>query len=89
MTQQAKAQRNAGHRERQAGLLAAAKDDAERLNAAFDWFRSSVRLVARRNSRHVSPDVRMAASARLMREMTDYLKRAAETIDRGDYDPER
>jgi len=89
MTQQVRGKRNAAHRERQAALFAAARDDAARLSAAFDWFRSSVRLAERRNAFYVSQDVRMAAAARLMREMTDHLRRAAEAIDRGDYDPER
>jgi len=87
--QQVRGKRNAGHRERQAALLAAAPDDAAALSAAFDWFRSSVRLMERRNAFYVSKDTRMAAAARLMREMTTHLKHAAEAIDRGDYDPER
>jgi hypothetical protein len=79
-------QRNGGHRERQARLLAAAADDAERLSAAFDWFRSSVRLMERRGAR-AEREARAVIAERIMREMTVHLKQAAEAIDRGDYDP--
>jgi hypothetical protein len=84
------ANRNAGHKARQAGLFAEAKDDAERLAAAFAWFRSSAALLARRRPPKGSDgEAHARTAARLMREMTVYLKRAAEAIDRGDYDTER
>jgi len=89
MTQrQVRREQNAGHRERQARILAAAQGDPERLSAAFDWFRSSVRLLERRGPR-AERETRQAAAARIMREMTANLKAAAEAIDRGDHDPER
>jgi len=84
--QQVRGKRNAGHRARQAGLLAAAEDDAARLSAAFDWFRSSVRLLERRGPR-AERDARAGIAARVMREMAAHLKATAEAIDRGDYDP--
>ena len=86
--QQVKGKRNAGHRERQARQLAAAQDDTDRLSAAFDWFRSSVRLLERRGPR-AERDARAGIAGRIMREMTANLKATAEAIDRGDYDPER
>jgi hypothetical protein len=84
------ARRNAGHKERRARLYAEARDDAARLSVAFDWFRSSAGLLARRRPPKDAPgDVHEAAAARLVREMAGHLKRAAEAIDRGDYDAER
>jgi len=84
------ANRNAGHKARQARLYAEAKDDAARLAAAFAWFRSSAALLARRRPPKGSDrEAHEQASARLVRDMAAYLKRAAEAIDRGDYDTER
>jgi hypothetical protein len=79
--------RNAGHRDRRAVLYAAAGDDAARLTAAFDWFRSSAALLGRRRPPHpFGQEVHEATAGRLIREMAATLKRAAEEIDRGDHD---
>ena len=84
------ANRNAGHKKRRALLFGAAKTDAERLVAAFDWFRSSTRLLARRRApKGIGKEVHSLTAARLVREMTDYLKSRAEAIDRGDYDAKK
>jgi len=81
------ANRNAGHRTRQAALFADARSDGERLAAAFAWFRSSAALLARRRAPKGAPrSVHEATAGRLVREMTDHLKRTAEAIDRGDHD---
>jgi hypothetical protein len=81
------ARRNAGHRARRTRLYAAAADDAARLSAAFDWFRSSARLLARRRPpEDVGEKAHEAAATRLVRDMTAHLRQAAEAIDRGDYD---
>lgn len=81
------ANRNAGHRDRQAAKFAVARNDAERLSAAFDAFRSSVRLLARRRPpRPLSQEVHEAAADRLVREMTAHLRRVADDIDQGKYD---
>jgi hypothetical protein len=79
--------RNAGHKARRAALLAEARTDAERLAAAYGWFRSSVALLARRRPPYgIGRDVHPAIATRLMREMTGLLLEAARAIDRGDYD---
>ena len=83
----AHARRNAGHRSRRARVYAAAPDDAARLSAAFDWFRSSAGLLARRRPpKGADREAHAAAAARLIRDMTAHLRQAAEAIDRGDYD---
>lgn len=82
--------RNAGHKARQAARFAAAPDDGAALVAAFDWFRSSVALLARR--RPPAPfgqEVHEAVARRLVREMTAHLRQVAEAIDRGDRDAGR
>jgi hypothetical protein len=80
-------QRNAGHKSRQVRLYAAAPDEAARLSAAFDWFRSSARLLARRRPpESAGEDAHKTAAARLVREMAAHLRQAAEAIDRGDHD---
>jgi hypothetical protein len=88
MTQRgAYARRNAGHRERRARLFAAAPDDAARLVAAFDWFRSSAALLARRRTpKGVPQSAHADVAVRLVREATAHLKAVAEAIDRGDHD---
>jgi hypothetical protein len=79
--------RNAGHKAAQANLLAQAQTDAERLAAAFEWFRSSVALLARRRGpRGTGQEAHRAAAATLMREMADRLAEVARAADRGDYD---
>jgi hypothetical protein len=84
------ARRNAGHKDRRARLYAAAPDDAARLAAAFDWFRSSARLLARRRPPEgAAEDAHKTTAARLVREMTAHLRHVAEAIDRGDYDTEK
>jgi hypothetical protein len=81
------ANRNAGHKARRARRFALAASDGERLAAAYDWFRSSAGLLARRRTPNgIDQKVHEAAAGRLVREMTDYLKSLAEAIDRGDYD---
>lgn len=81
------ANRNAGHKARQARLFAGAGDDGERLAAAFAWFRSSAALLARRRPpKDCDEKAHERTAARLVREMTGYLKTAAEAIDRGDHD---
>jgi hypothetical protein len=81
------ARRNAGHRARRARIYAAARDDAARLSAAFDWFRSSAQLLARRRPPEAADQqAHEAAAAGLIRGMTEHLRQAAEAIDRGDYD---
>jgi len=84
------AHRNAGHKARRRRLYAGAADDSARLSAAFDWFRSSAGLLARRRApESAGKDANRAVAARLVREMTAHLKAAAEAIDRGDYDAGR
>jgi hypothetical protein len=79
--------RNAGHKTRRAREYAAASTDEARLSVAFDWFRSSARLLGRRRPpKDADRHVHEATSARLVREMTVHLKVHAEAIDRGDYD---
>jgi hypothetical protein len=80
--------RNAGHKARQAELYAAAQaDDVEALRAAFDWFRSSAALLARRRPpRPFGKDAHRPVAASVMREMAAELASAARAIDRGDYD---
>jgi hypothetical protein len=79
--------RNAGHKARQAARLAAARTDAEQLAAAYEWFRSSAALLARRRPpRGVSQEAHRAAATRLIRDMTGRLLDDAQAIDRGDYD---
>jgi hypothetical protein len=81
------ANRGAGHRSRRARLYAAAPDEAARLSAAFDWFRSSARLLARRRPpEDADQQAHKTAAAGLIRGMTEHLRQAAEAIDRGDYD---
>jgi hypothetical protein len=82
--------RNAAYKGRRAAELAAASTDAGRLAVAFDWFRSSAALLARRRvPRGYSQDDNRAASARLVREVVRYLAAQAQAIDRGDYDAGR
>jgi hypothetical protein len=84
------ANRNVGHKARQARLYAQAGDDAKRLAAAYAWFRSSAALLARRRPpAPLDEKVHEALAARLVREMTAHLKATAEAIDRGDYDAGR
>jgi len=79
--------RNAGHKARQAELLASAKTDAERLAAAYGWFTSSAALLARRRPPPGGDqEAHRKAAARLIREMTDHLAGSAQAIDRGDHD---
>lgn len=81
------ANRGADHRSAQSRAYAAARDDRERLAAAFAWFRSSASLLSRRRPPQGAPQGAHAEAAdRLTREMTAYLKERAEAIDRGDYD---
>ena len=83
------ANRGARHRGRQAALFAAARNDGERLRAAFDWLRSSAQLLARRRvPEGMSQTVHEQRAARLMQDATQYLRDLAEAIDRGDYDTE-
>lgn len=82
--------RNAGHKARQAKLFAAAVTGDELLHAAWDWFRSSVSLLARRQvPPDASKEANREASARLKADMTAYLKSLAEAIDRGEYDTKK
>lgn len=84
------ANRNAGHKARRARQFAVAGDDGRRLAAAYDWFRSSARLLARRRPpRAADQDAHKATAALLVREATQHLKALAEAIDRGDYDTVR
>lgn len=86
MTQQ-EDRRNSGHKGQQAQRFAVAVGDAAQLSAAFDWFRASAGLMARRRTPSgVDQAVHEEGSWRLIREMTAYLKLTAEAIDRGDYD---
>ena len=81
------ARRGAGHRARQAELLAAAQGDGARLAAAYGWFRSSAALLAkRRPPRGTDRLGNSRAAEALMRDMAAHLKQAAEAIDRGDHD---
>ncbi len=81
------AHRNAGHRERQAGLFAAAQGDTARLAAAYGWFLSSARLLSRRRPpRGADQEGNERAASALIRDMAMQLKQAAEAIDRGDHD---
>lgn len=80
-------QRNAGHRQAHAARFAGAASDMERLGAAFDWFRASISLLARRRPPRGFPQQAHAAIAsRLARDATTYLTRMADAIDRGEYD---
>jgi hypothetical protein len=84
------ANRGAKHRGRQAALFAAARNDGEQLRAAFDWFRSSAQLLARRRvPEGMSQTVHEERAARMTYAAARYLKDLAEAIDRGDYDAER
>jgi hypothetical protein len=88
-THAAAAHRGADHRAAQAGRMAAATTDRERLSAAFDQFRSSTALLAkRRPPREANQFGNRAAAARLTEDMTAYLADLAAAIDRGDYDTE-
>lgn len=83
-------QRNAAHRARQAALWHAAGSDLDRLAVAFDWFRSSAALLARRRPPAGIPQsAHEATAARLLAEMATTLKTAAEALDRGDHDARR
>lgn len=84
------ANRNAGHKARQARLFAEAGNDAERLAAAYAWFRSSVALLARRRPPlGTSPGVHATQAAALTRQATEYLIHLAGQIDRGEYDAKK
>lgn len=79
--------RNAGHKARQADLLARARTDSERLAAAYGWFASSAALLARRRPpRGAGQEAHREAAGRLIREAADRLAASAQAIDRGDYD---
>lgn len=79
--------RNAGHKTRRAQLWAAAVTPEQQLAAAYEWFRSSAALLARRRvPLHADQKRHRDTAARLMREMAAYLKARAEEIDRGVFD---
>lgn len=79
--------RNAGHRTASAARLASATGDMEQLAAAYDWFRASAMLLARRRPpRGIPQAVHAAVAARVTREAATYLANLASAIDRGDYD---
>lgn len=81
------ANRGADHRTAQVQAYSRARDDRERLAAAFAWFRSSASLLSRRRPARSAPQrAHEDAAARLIREAAQYLKSLAEAIDRGDYD---
>ena len=83
------ANRGAGHREARAEVLAATRDDRERLRLAFDWLRASAQLLARRRvPEGMSQTVHEQRAARMTYAAARYLKDLAEAIDRGDYDAE-
>jgi hypothetical protein len=80
-------ERGADHRAAQSATWAAARDDAERLAAAFAMFRSAAALLGRRRpSRGTPASAHRDTAARLVRETAAHLKSLAEAIDRGDYD---
>jgi hypothetical protein len=84
------ANRNAGHKARQARLYALAKNDRERLAAACNWFRSSAELLARRRPPEgTDQEVHRMTAARLIREAAEHMKALAAEIDRGEYDVQR
>lgn len=81
------ARRNAGHKTAHAKKLQAAATDVARLAAAYDWFRASARLLARRRPpRGISQDIHQATAARLCGDAAAYLEQLARAIDRGDHD---
>ena len=76
-----RAQRHAHH---QGERLAMAVTPEERMSAAFDWCRSSLRRLGRR--RAGSAEAQRAERAlrdRLTREVTVYLERVAEASEKG------
>jgi hypothetical protein len=80
------ARRNAGHRTYTDTKLAAATGTA-RLAAAYDSFRASAKLLAkRRTPRGVSQDVHRDTAARLTAEAAASLEALALRIDRGEFD---
>jgi L-ribulose-5-phosphate 3-epimerase UlaE len=82
--------RNAAHKARRAREFAAARTDADRLAVAYDWFRSSVSLLARRRvPLGYSQEVNRRQAARLIHEATEYLAALAQAIDRGKFDAGR
>jgi hypothetical protein len=82
--------RNAAHKARCARRFAEAGTDAARLAAAFDWFRASVSLLARRRVPlgYSQEDNRRAATHQV-REITEYLVACAQAVDRGHFDAGR
>lgn len=79
--------RNGGHRDRQAARYAQAEDPAARFWAAADWYRASAALLARRRPPQGVPQaLQEHAARRLLEEMAETLKTAAETIDAGGHD---
>jgi hypothetical protein len=82
--------RNTAFKERRAREFAAAQTDSDRLTVAFDWFRSSAALMARRRvPPGFSQEANRAAAERLAREAAEYLVRRAQAIDRGEFDAGR
>jgi hypothetical protein len=82
--------RNASHKARCSRRFAEAGTDADRLSAAFDWFRSSVSLLARRRvPLGYSQEDNRRQAARLVREATEYLVACARAIDQGKFDAGR
>jgi hypothetical protein len=82
--------RNAAFKERRGREFAAAQTDKDRLAAAFDWFRSSASLMARRRvPRGFSKEANRETAMRLAREAAEYLVRRAQAIDRGEFDTGR
>jgi hypothetical protein len=81
------ANRNAGHRARQAALLTEAGSDWDRLQVAFDGFRSAVRLLQRRRPPlGTPPGVHDTQAQQLVRDTTADLQTLAERIDAGEFD---
>lgn len=81
------AHRNAGHKTACAARIQSAGSETEQLAAAYDWFRASARLLARRRPpRGVSQDVHRDTAARLLSQAAAHLEDLARQIDRGDYD---
>lgn len=63
--------------------LAGAQTAEARLSTAFDWFRMSAGRLAARGTGHDGSRPNRPAAERIMREVADYLARAAADIDRG------
>jgi hypothetical protein len=82
--------RNAAHKARWGREFAAARTDADRLAAAYDWFRASVALLGRRRvALGYSQEDNRRQAAHLIHQATEYLAALAQAIDRGKFDAGR